>query len=276
MPSALDLLVHWQLDPAVLVSALAVVGLYGWGVVRVERSHPSWRSLCFALGVLAVLTALLSGLDGWAERLLSVHMAQHLVLVFVAAPLLVAGAPVSLALRALPRDDARALARALRSRPVRVLVNPAIAWTLFGAVTLATHLTGFYELALQHPLIHALEHLLYLGSAILFWLPALGGEPLPYRLGFVARMVYVLGAMPAMAFVGIALVLESSLRYPSYAAPARALGIDALANQHAAGMLMWSGSGLLAAALTIIAAWSALMREERRQLAREARLGGAP
>jgi cytochrome c oxidase assembly factor CtaG len=280
MPSLLDLLAHWQLDPALLTSAAAAVGLYGWGVARLPArgargAWPTWRTACCTLGVLAVLVALLSGLDGWAERLLTVHMAQHLVLIFVAAPLLVAGAPISLALRALPREEARALARGLRMWPVRLLVNPAVAWTLFGAVTLATHLTGLYELALEHPLVHALEHLLYLASAILFWLPALGDEPLPYRLGFVARMVYVLSAMPTMAFVGIVLVLDDTLRYPAYATPARALHIDAVANQHAAGMLMWAGSALLAAGLMMIAAWSALEREERRQTAREARWGGA-
>jgi cytochrome c oxidase assembly factor CtaG len=276
MPTVVDLATDWSLEPALLLSAAVVLGAYVWGARRAD--WPAWRTACFAAGVAATVAALCSGLDGWAERLLSVHMAQHLVLVLVAAPLLVAGAPVALALRALPRDDARRLAAALRSRPARLLTDPLVTWPLFVATTLATHLTGFYDAALRHPPLHAAEHLLYLTTALLFWLPALGSEPLARRLGFVGRLLYVLTAMPAMAVVGIALTDGETVRYPAYLEPARALGVSALADQHAAGMLMWAGGATVAALLTIAAAWSALVQEERRQQARERREapGGSP
>jgi putative membrane protein len=275
MPSLLDLATRWQLDAGLLASALAVLVAYLWGATRRQR-WPAWRTACFALGVLAVLAALQSGLEAWDAQLLSIHMAQHLLLVMVAAPLLIAGAPVTLALRALPRDGARTLARALRSRPVRLLTHPLAAWTLFAAITLLTHLTAFYALALRTPAVHALEHLLYLGSALLFWLPALGSEPLAHRLGALGRVAYVVAAMPAMAVVGIALVDAGSVRYTAYVAPARALGVAPLADQRAAGMLMWAGSAVVAAVVTVLAAWSALLHEERRQLARERRAQPAP
>ena len=279
MPTVLDLATDWSLDPALLLSAAAVLGVYGWGVRRVgggggrggAGGWPAWRAACFAAGVVATVVALCSGLDTWAERLLSVHMAQHLALVLVAAPLLVAGAPVALALRALPRDDARRVATVLRSRPARLLTDPRVTWPLFVATTLATHLTGFYDAALRHPPLHAAEHLLYLTTAALFWLPALGSEPLAHRLGFVGRLAYVLTAMPATAVVGIALADGETVRYPAYLEPARALGRSALADQHAAGMLMWAGGATIAALLTIAAAWGALLQEERHQRARERR-----
>ena len=273
-PSIGHLLGSWQPDLGLLASAAVALGAYAWGVARVGSGHgrwPAYRSACYALGVGAVLVALCSGLDGWAERLLSIHMVQHLVLTLVAAPLLVAGAPLALALRALPQAGGRRLAQALRSRPARALIHPVTTWSLLPALMLLTHLTGLYELTLRHPAAHAAEHLAYLGAAVLFWLPVLGAEPLPRRPGPVGQLLYLLLGMPAMAAAGVVLTIDTSVRYPSYLAPARALRIDALADQHTAGAIMWVPGSVLAAALTVLAAWIALEREERRALAREAR-----
>jgi len=287
-PSLGDLATTWQLEPGVLLSAAAALGAYGWGVARVERARrgaagaraiPPWlphRAACFAVGVLATLAALCSGLDGYADELLSVHMVQHLVLTLVAAPLLVAGSPLLLALRALAPDPRRALARALRSRPARVLTHPAVTCALLPGAMIASHLTGVYELTLRDPLAHALEHLVFLTAAILFWLPLLGREPLHRRPAFLGRMLYLLVAMPAMALPGVVLTIDQAPRYAAYLAPARALRVDPLRDQQLAGTLMWVPGSVLAAALTLLVAWAALVQEERRAVAREARLAGGP
>ncbi|MBS1868754.1 MAG: cytochrome c oxidase assembly protein [Actinobacteria bacterium] len=269
-PSIGELLGGWTLDPGLLLSAAVALAAYAWGAVRARR-WPAQRGACFALGVAASLLALCSGLDAWSERLLSVHMVQHLLLTLVAAPLLVAGAPLALALRALPHGGARRLARALRSRPARALTHPLVTWSLLPALLLATHLTGIFELTLRDPAAHAAEHLAYLAAAVLFWLPVLGAEPLPRRPGPVGQLLYLLLGMPAMAAAGVLLTIDTSVRYPAYLAPARALGVDALADQHAAGTIMWVAGSVLAAALTVAAVWAALEREERRAVAREAR-----
>lgn len=236
---------------------------------------PLGRSACFGLGVLVVVVSFCSGLDGYADVVLSVHMAQHLALALVAAPLIVAAAPVTLALRALPHGGRRALAGAIRSRPARVLTHPLVTWTLFAAAMIGTHLTGLYALALRYPALHAAEHAAFLGTAFLFWLPVLGADPLPHRPGWTGRMLYLLTAMPAMGFAGVVLASDRHVRYAAYLAPARRLGISALADQHVAGTMMWVGGSAIAAVLTLIAAWTALLQEERRALAREAYLDGA-
>jgi cytochrome c oxidase assembly factor CtaG len=202
-------------------------------------------------------------------------MVQHLALALVAAPLLVAGAPVALALRALPRGGRHGLADVIRSKPARVLTHPLVTWTLFAATMIGTHLTGLYEATLRDPALHAAEHVLYLGTAVLFWLPVLGAEPIPHRPAWAARMLYLLTAMPAMGFAGIVLSTDEHVRYAAYLAPARRLGVSALADQHAAGAIMWVGGSAIAAVLTMVAAWTALMQEERRAVAREAYLDGA-
>lgn len=269
-PSLGDLAASWQLEPGLLLSAAAALAAYGWGVHR-ARSWPAHRSACFALGVLAAIIALCSGLDGWADELLSVHMVQHLVLTLVAAPLLVAGSPLLLGLRALPHDGARTLARALRSPAARALTHPLTTWTLLPAAMIASHLTGIYELTLRDPLAHALEHLAFLAAAILFWLPLLGNEPLRHRPGLVGRMLYLLLAMPAMALPGVVLTIDAAPRYAAYVAPARALRVDPLRDQQLAGTIMWVPGSVLAAALTLLVAWLALVQEERRAVALEAR-----
>lgn len=198
------------------------------------------------------------------DRPLSTHMVQHLVLTMVAAPLIAAGAPVRTALRVLPRGGRRALGRVLAGRVLGGLSRPVVAVGLFVGAMLLTHLTGFYDAAERHEGLHAIEHALYLGTALLFWMPLVGVDPSPHRVGWLGRALALLVAMTAMSFVGIALVQTHVVRYASYAGP------GALADQHRAGTIMWLGGSLAGALLVLAVAWAALTGEERRQRARDA------
>jgi putative membrane protein len=231
---------------------------YALGARRVRR-WPAWRSLCFAAGLVVVAAALL-GLDAAAHRTLRGHMLQHLLLVFGAAPLLVLGSPVALALRATG-------ARARRVLRVAALAHPATGFAALVATMAVTHLTGLYDAALAHPALHAAEHVAYLGAAALFWRPVIGADPVPARPGPVGRLLYLMLASGPLSLVGVA--MESSHRawYATYAARP-----GAVADQHAAGALMWVGGGLALAAITIVAVWAALRREHARQLEYERRL----
>jgi putative membrane protein len=235
--------------------SIAVYGLlYGAGLRRVAR-WPLARTLAFCGGLAAVAVALLSPLDGAAETRLSAHMAQHLLLGLVAPLLLVAGAPVRLALRALHGDARRTLARFLRRLPL----TPATGWLAFSAVMLGTHLTGLYELAVRDPLVHALEHAAYLLAGLLFWAPLVAADPLPHPPGPAARLAWLLAAMPPMGLVG-AHLLTGGVAYPSY---------PSLADQRTAAGLMWGGGSLLMAAAIVWIVFAALLQEEARQRRRE-------
>jgi putative membrane protein len=247
----------------VLVAELGLAGAaYAAGARRVRR-WPAWRTAAFA-GGLAVAGVALLGLDGAAHRTLRAHMVQHLVLVFAAAPLLVAASPVALALRA-------TRVRVRRGRlAARVLGHPAAGFVALAATMAGTHLTAIYESALRHPALHVLEHLAYLGAAALFWRPVIGADPVPGRPGPVGRLLYLMLASGPLSIVGVA--MESSHRawYPTYAARP-----GALADQHAAGAVMWVGGGLALATITIGAIWGALRREHARRLEYERRVGAA-
>ncbi len=269
MSAALSQLVRdWQLDPAIVFLLVLTVGAYLLALRRVRR-WPARRTAAFLAGIATLALSLLSGLDALADRLQAAHMLQHLLLLAVAPPLLLAGAPLALALRALPTVPRHALARALAGRTARTLTHPVLALVLFSAVVAGTHVPGFYDAALRHPLVHALEHALYLWTALLLWLPVVDVVPRAHPLSPLTRMLLVLAAMPAMIAVGVWLSSAARVVYPPYAHPDAGYGTTPLADQRLAGMLMWIGGSAAGGALALWLGWRAAAQEEARQLARE-------
>jgi cytochrome c oxidase assembly factor CtaG len=260
----------WWWDPP-LLGALLLGALIYVRAALAARRWPRARSAAFLGGLAAIGVALQSGLDGYAGQLLSVHMAQHLVLLLVAAPLLLAGRPVTLALRALPRDPRRGLAVLLRGRAGRLLGSPAAGLGAFAVAILGTHLTPLYELALTNPLVHVGEHLVYLLCGLLFWAVLICPGPPVRRLTGLGQVAYLIAGMPLMSAVGVVLETDASPRYAEYLAPARRLGVSALGDQRLAGTLMWIAGTVVMATLALGLAWRSILHEERRALAGEAR-----
>ena len=121
-------------------------------------------------------------------------------------------------------------------------------------------------------MLHAAEHVLFVAVGMVFWWPLLDADPVPaHRLGGFGRLVYLLAAMPAMGLVGAYLNRATSVVYAPYAAPARALGLSAVADQQQAGAIMWVGGSSFMVAVGLWVAMAALVAEERRLQAREAR-----
>jgi putative copper resistance protein D len=270
-PSLPALLVsHWQLDWALDLQAALYGGLYLAAAQRVRGSWPIGRTLSFLGGIACVLVALQSGLNSFDDRLLSVHMVQHMLLLMLAPLLLLGGRPVILALRTLPRSSRPMLARMLeRTRPI---TGPLPCLALFWAVVLLTHLPDFYGATLRQAPLHETEHALYLLAGLLLWWPILDGDPVPaQRLGGLARIGYMLAAMPPMAIVGAYLNRHATLVYPAYAAPGRALRVSALTDQANAGAIMWVAGNMMMVAVGLWAVIYALLAEERRQQAQDAR-----
>ncbi len=266
-PPPAELLTDWQLGPPVATIAAAGAA-YALGVGRV-RSWPRRRTAAFALGLAVLLVALQSGVHAWGERLQSVHMAQHVLLCLIAAPLLVSGAPVTLALRSLRRGGRRRLAGLLRRRPARLAAHPATGFAALAAAMLGTHLTPLYEAAAQHPLLHDAEHLLFLAGGLLFWAPLVAADPVPRRPGAAGRIGWLLAAMVPMGVLG-AVLLTSAPRYPSYERSAALLGVSPAADQAEAAVVMWVGGSLVMSAGLTLLVGAALRQEELRARRREA------
>ena len=270
-PSLPSLLVSdWVLSPPVLVPAMASAFLYGLGVRRAGGRWPVRRSASFAGGIACVVLALQSGIDAYDDRMLSVHMVQHMLLLLVAPPLLLGGRPLILALRALSPRSRSSLAKAVRAG--RPYTAPAPALALFAAVVVLTHLPAFYDATLRHTALHHAEHAVYLVAGLLMWSPLLDVDPAPrHRLNGLGKLAYLIVAMLPMALVGAYLNRHATLVYPPYGPAAHALGISALDDQAQAGAIMWVVGNTIMVVVGLWAAVATMVTQERRQVERESR-----
>ena len=270
-PSLPSLLVsHWAPSASVLVPAVASAAVYGLAVRRAAGRWPIRRTASFLAGIACVVLALQSGIDAYDDRMLSVHMVQHMLLLLVAPPLLLGGRPVVLALRSLSPGPRRSFATAMDR--ARGCTGPVPALALFGAAVVLTHLPRFYDATLRDPGLHYFEHALYLLAGLLMWSPLIDADPAPrHRLNGLAKLAYLIVAMMPMALVGAYLNRHATLVYPSYGPSARALGISALDDQAQAGAIMWVVGNSTMVAVGLWSAMATMVSEERRQAAREAR-----
>lgn len=261
----------WVFDPVSVGVVLASASAYLAGVrAGARRGRPARRRAraAFAAGMATAVLALLSPIDAYAEVSFTVHMLQHLLLTIVAAPLLVLGEPLRVALRALPAGSARALARALRTAPARWLANPVVAWACFVGVPVAVHLSSFFDLALRSGGWHAVEHALWVGAALIYWWPIVGADPSPHPMSYPARILSLLLAMPAMSFLALAIYASANPVAPSYAALPPPWGPSALEDQSNAAVVMWVGGNLVlvAAMLLVAASWKRHDDEAQRRI----------
>ncbi len=272
-PSVAGLLFGWSFEPAILLPLVVVAVTWIAAVRRVNAAHPSnpvprVRTIAFLAGIATIAVALQSGIERYDTALFSVHMVQHILLTLVAAPLIALGAPVTLALRvASPRVRARWLLPVLHSQALRALAHPVVALLLAAGVMWAAHVSPLFDLALENRLVHDLEHALFLGSALLFWWPAIGLDPGPWRLSHPARLLYVFLMMPQNTFLAVVILNAPAVLYAHYATLSRPWGPTPLFDQQAAGGIMWLAGDLLyiTAIGLILAGW---MRHESRDTAR--------
>lgn len=246
----LGIVLAWHLDIPVILVLLAVSAAYLAAVEQVNRTHPAnrWsarRTAAFLAGVMAIGLALLSPFDTLSDDLLIVHMAQHLLLVSVAAPLFAASGIGTLALRvARPEARKRFLLPFLHSRFVSALTFPVVGAIAFAGVMWLSHFTSLYNAALLDDSIHALEHVLYMLAATLFWWPLVSPDPLRWRLHPGIRLLALLAAMPSMSFLAVTIASASNPLYAAYLGRGAAFGIDALTDQRMAGSFMWVAGDL--------------------------------
>jgi len=268
-PTATALLLGWSFWPIPTVPMVAAIAWWRWAVGRVNTLHPAnpvprHRTAAFLLAMAALAAALMSGIERYDTTLFSDHMVQHILLVLVAAPLLALSAPITLMLRlSSPATRRRWILPLLHSRALRILTHPVIAWIALASVMWVSHLSDLFNAALEDPVIHDFEHTLFLVSALLFWWPAVGADPAPWRMGHPARIGYVFLQMTQNTFLAVAIIGASGVLYRHYATLGQPYGIDPLADQKLAAGIMWIAGDLifLVAIMALVAGW---MRAEDR------------
>src|SRR6476619_5601083 len=279
-PTAGSLLLGWSFEPLPTLGIVVVVGWWLWAVRRVNAVHPAnpvprRRTVAFLGGMTALAFALVSGIGRYDTSLFSVHMVQHVLLMLVAAPLLALAAPITLVLRLSSGETRRRwLIPFLRSRLVRFLAHPIVAWVMFAVMMWATHFSPLFNASLEDPLIHDIEHMLFLSGALLFWWPAVALDPAPWRLSHPARIGYLFTQTNKNTFLAVVILNATAVLYPHYATLVRPWGMAALEDQRLAAGIMWivGDAVFLTAILAVVAGW---MRAEARNEARDDRRSDA-
>jgi cytochrome c oxidase assembly factor CtaG len=237
---------QWQFAPIVTASVVVAAGLYGWGVVRVARRHPArpwraWRTGMFAAGLAVVVLATQSGIGVYDDLLFWDHMVQHLMLIMVAPPLLIAGQPITLLLHA-SRNPLHSWAkRILRSKVASFLTWPVFGALAYAAAIAAAHLTSIATLVERNQTVHNLEHALFLIIGYLFFLPILGREPIRWKLSYPVRFVVLVLIMPVDTFTGLVLGYGSASSPGIPTGPRPAWAPSPVQDLHLGGAVMWIG-----------------------------------
>ncbi|MFE6224128.1 MULTISPECIES: cytochrome c oxidase assembly protein [unclassified Streptomyces] len=262
-----------------LIGCLAALGLYGWGVARLRRRGDAWpvgRTVLFTAGVLSIALVMCTKLNDYGMVMFSVHMVQHMMISMVSPILLLLGAPVTLALRALPvagrgsLGPRELLLKLLHSRYMRVITHPVFTISMFIASLYGLYFTPLFDTLMGSTAGHIGMMVHFLAVGLVFFWPIMGVDPGPHRPGYVMRMLELFAGMPFHAFFGIAMMMASQPMVKAYANPPASLGIDALADQNAAGGIAWAFSEI-PSVLVLIALVYQWYHSEQRQAVRKDR-----
>lgn len=245
-----------QLAPTLLLGSLYAKRVHTFS----HSTHPvpRWRQACFYGGLATIVVALFSPVGRLSEDLLYMHMVEHLLMGDVAALLIVLGLTGPL------------LAPILRIRVfdrLRALSNPLIAFPLWVLDFYAWHLPVFYQAALRHQVVHALEHTMFIAFGINMWMCLFGPLPKPRWFGNLGRLFYILAVRLAGSVLGNVFLWAGTVFYPFYAHPDAAHGLTQLTDQRIAGGVMMTEESILTLCLFC---WlflrAARESEERQQL----------
>ena len=260
--------IHWFADPAVLAPLALIVVIYVRRFREARRESGgrgvTWlHALAFAGCMLALLAALVTPIDGLGEDyLFSVHMFQHVLLGDI-APLLL--------LLSLSRVILRPVTRRLMGveRALGPFASPITAIVIWLGTMYLWHLPALYDAAIQHPLVHALEHLSFFAAGIALWWPLVQPVPMRHGLRGLQPLAYIAGAKGGLAALGLVLAWSSTAFYPFYEDAPRIWGLTAVEDQNVAGVIMMVEQSLT---LVMVLVWvfvRMLTRSEEEQLRRE-------
>ena len=244
------------LSPVLFVLVAWAAGLYLYGVWRLHERGDRWpvgRTVAFVgAGLGSFLFATCSGLAAYDDTLLSVHMVQHMILSMVVPLFCALGAPVTLALRTLPRRPRRWLLAVLHSRFSRVLTFAPLTFGLYVLSPWALYMTGWYDATLRSDFLHELMHVHLVVVGALFFTPILGVDPVPGRVAYPFRMLLLVMTLPFHAFLGVTIMGQVELIggrwYPDLHASMPWLPSPA-ADQHLAGGILWSSGDAIGLSL---------------------------
>ena len=282
-PTLARILFDWRFDLVFGTAAIVLAGLYVAAVVRLRRRGDRWppgRILAWLLGSLALLFVTSSGVGRYMPAMFSMHMVAHMGLSMLVPILLVLGAPVSLALRALPaagRDDPPGMREwilaALHSRLSRLLTNPVVATVLFVAGFYGLYFSNLFDTTVSSHAGHMAMNLHFLISGYLFYWVVIGVDPTPRPIPPLAKVAVVFASLPLHAFFGVELMGTRTVLGAAYY---RSLGLpwhtDLLGDQRLGGGIAWAAGELplVIVMIALLVQWARSDERTARRLDRAA------
>ncbi|WP_179471117.1 cytochrome c oxidase assembly protein [Mycolicibacterium vinylchloridicum] len=280
-PNALRLLTVWRFDVLLGVAAVVMALAYVIGVLRLRKRGDGWppgRLVAWLFGCAALLFTTGSGVRAYGSAMFSVHMGEHMTLNMFIPVFLVLGAPITLALRALPTAGAgnppgprEWLLWLVHSRVSRFLSHPATAFVLFVGSLYAVYFTPLFDTLVRYHWGHEFMSLHFMITGYLFFWGIIGIDPGPKRLPFIGRLGMLFAVMPFHAFFGIATMTMTSVLGGTFY---RSLHLPWLASlnddQHLGGAIAWGSSELpiIVVVVALVVQWS---RQDRRAAVRSDR-----
>ena len=247
-PDAQAILESWSAPVGVNVSLFLAALVYTKGWLHLHKTFPNlisaWRFAAFFAGIISLSIAVGSPLDAFDDVSLSVHMVQHLLLMAIAPPLILLGAPALPLLQGIPQAMARGIVGpflrwSLVKRLARFISNPAICWLAAALALIGWHIPVVFELALRSHSWHELEHATFFGTGLLFWWPVVQPWPSTARWARWSIPLYLFCAtLPCDALSGF-LTFCDRVVYTSYLSAPQILTASPLQDQEFAAALMW-------------------------------------
>ncbi len=241
---------EWSIDPLWLLICAFGIFFYIAGVVRLRRRGDAWpwhRAVLWTLGLLLLFYVTNGGVKVYGHYLFTAHMAAHMALGMMVPILLVAGAPVTLAMRAIhKRDDGSRGSRewillAVHSRYGRLISHPIFATINFVGSLWIFYYTPIFRWAITDHIGHEWMVIHFLLAGYLFVQSLIGIDPGPSRLSYPLRLVQLFAAMTVHAFFGLSIMSGQGLLLADwFGAMGRTWGSAPLVDQQAGGAIAWS------------------------------------
>jgi cytochrome c oxidase assembly factor CtaG/putative copper export protein len=281
-PTPERVLFDWRFDLIFGTAAIVMALLYLAGMRRLRRRGDAWpvgRTLAWLCGCAVLLFTTSSGLGRYLPAMFSMHMMAHMLLSMLVPILLVLGAPVTLALRALPTAGRDAppgprewLLAALHSRVSRLLTHPVVATALFVTGFYGLYFGGIFDAAVSNHAAHVLMNVHFLLSGYLFYWVVIGVDPTPRPIPQLGKVAMVFASLPLHAFFGVVLMgMQTVLGEAFYRSLELSWHTDLIGDQRLGGGIAWA-TGEVPLVLVMIAL---LIQWRRRDLRTARRLDRA-
>ena len=263
----------WELDLLWALIAVFAIVYYVWGHLRLATRGDHWpiaRTIFWVSGMLLLIFATNSGLVVYGTYLFSIHMLGHMLLSMAVPLLLVLGAPVTLASRAIAarKDGSRGsrewILVAVHSRYLAVIGHPVVAAAIFGLSLIVFYYSPLFEWALREHLGHMWMTAHFVFSGYLFAQALIGIDPSPHNPPYPLRLIIVLATMAFHAFFGLSIILGTGLLVPEwFGAMGRTWGDSPLVDQQNGGELAWGLGEFPTLALAILVTWAWSKSDDR-------------